>query len=445
MLADDILNVDKEYYPHEDSRGSSYAEPKIPCLDEIPESEIDKEVAKAKVKDEGVYILNTLCKKKILTPEQEIGLTKSISDYRKLIFSKLLSYQAVRAKIYQDLDCSLNVIRRCEDRMSLDDIVYLEEGELDKFRKSYMKIQKGKHSGKALSQLVRTTEYKADYYDDIIDVTEKQMPELYEKNKKLSENARHLNQLKEELFYSNIKLIPFVMKRFFGMAKHLTFGDMFQEGSTGLIKAVSKYEHKKNNRFSTYAVWWIRQSMTKAIYDKDNEIRMPVHKYEKFNAFWKASSKLFNELGREPADHEIAQYLGAEVKHVRELRKMLAKPTSLSLSLGEDITLGDILPGDDKDNTEAKATNKIFQEQLMTILANKLTERELYVIKGRFLEDKTLQEIGEEVKLSRERIRQIEAKALRKARYAVLKSKLRDASAFIDDYFPGNGNNGTHE
>lgn len=259
--------------------------------------------------------------------------------------------------------------------------------------------------------------------------SEEEKTEIKEEIKTLQRDVDKGADAKKRLAEANLRLVVSIAKRYVG--RGMLFLDLIQEGNLGLIKAVEKFDYKKGYKFSTYATWWIRQAITRAIADQARTIRIPVHMVETINKLIRVSRQLLQELGREPSPEEIAKEMNMPVERVREILKISQEPVSLETPIGEeeDSHLGDFIKDDNVPVPADAAAFTLLKEQLEEVLGT-LTEREQKVLTLRFgLEDgraRTLEEVGKEFNVTRERIRQIEAKALRKLRHPSRSRKLKD-------------------
>ena len=259
--------------------------------------------------------------------------------------------------------------------------------------------------------------------------SEEEKAEIKAEIKTLQRDVDKGADAKKRLAEANLRLVVSIAKRYVG--RGMLFLDLIQEGNLGLIKAVEKFDYKKGYKFSTYATWWIRQAITRAIADQARTIRIPVHMVETINKLIRVSRQLLQELGREPSPEEIAKEMNMPVERVREILKISQEPVSLETPIGEeeDSHLGDFIKDDNVPVPADAAAFTLLKEQLEEVLGT-LTEREQKVLTLRFgLEDgraRTLEEVGKEFNVTRERIRQIEAKALRKLRHPSRSRKLKD-------------------
>ena len=371
------------------------------------------EMNMGKFSEKLVGLLELAKKKKNVLEYQEI------SDYFK---DQPLDAEQMD-KIFDFLEASgVDVLRITEnsaddlmldDDMDIDGLDDEEEVELDK-------IDLSVPEGVSIEDPVRM------YLKEIGKVPLLSAEEEIELAKKMEQGDENA---KKRLAEANLRLVVSIAKRYVG--RGMLFLDLIQEGNLGLIKAVEKFDYRKGYKFSTYATWWIRQAITRAIADQARTIRIPVHMVETINKLIRVSRQLLQELGREPTPEEIAEEMDMPVDRVREILKISQEPVSLETPIGEeeDSHLGDFIQDDNVPVPADAAAFTLLKEQLEEVLGT-LTEREQKVLTLRFgLEDgraRTLEEVGKEFNVTRERIRQIEAKALRKLRHPSRSRKLRD-------------------
>ena len=371
------------------------------------------EMNMGKFSEKLVGLLELAKKKKNVLEYQEI------SDYFK---DQPLDAEQMD-KIFDFLEASgVDVLRITEnsaddlmldDDMDIDGLDDEEEVELDK-------IDLSVPEGVSIEDPVRM------YLKEIGKVPLLSAEEEIELAKKMEQGDENA---KKRLAEANLRLVVSVAKRYVG--RGMLFLDLIQEGNLGLIKAVEKFDYRKGYKFSTYATWWIRQAITRAIADQARTIRIPVHMVETINKLIRVSRQLLQELGREPTPEEIAEEMDMPVDRVREILKISQEPVSLETPIGEeeDSHLGDFIQDDNVPVPADAAAFTLLKEQLVEVLGT-LTEREQKVLRLRFgLDDgraRTLEEVGKEFNVTRERIRQIEAKALRKLRHPSRSRKLKD-------------------
>ena len=371
------------------------------------------EMNMGKFSEKLVGLLELAKKKKNVLEYQEI------SDYFK---DQPLDAEQMD-KIFDFLEASgVDVLRITEnsaddlmldDDMDIDGLDDEEEVELDK-------IDLSVPEGVSIEDPVRM------YLKEIGKVPLLSAEEEIELAKKMEQGDENA---KKRLAEANLRLVVSIAKRYVG--RGMLFLDLIQEGNLGLIKAVEKFDYRKGYKFSTYATWWIRQAITRAIADQASTIRIPVHMVETINKLIRVSRQLLQELGREPTPEEIAEEMDMPVDRVREILKISQEPVSLETPIGEeeDSHLGDFIQDDNVPVPADAAAFTLLKEQLVEVLGT-LTEREQKVLRLRFgLDDgraRTLEEVGKEFNVTRERIRQIEAKALRKLRHPSRSRKLKD-------------------
>lgn len=345
---------------------------------------------------------------------------KSILEIQEIneVFSDMELEAEQMEKIFEYLESqNIDVLRISPDTDDADDVEILltDEDEVD-----MEKIDLSVPDGISIEDPVRM------YLKEIGKVPLLSAEEEIELAKRMAEGDE---DVKKRLAEANLRLVVSIAKRYVG--RGMLFLDLIQEGNLGLIKAVEKFDYQKGFKFSTYATWWIRQAITRAIADQARTIRIPVHMVETINKLIRVSRQLLQELGREPLPEEIAEELDMPVERVREILKISQEPVSLETPIGEeeDSHLGDFIQDDNVPVPAEAAAATLLKEQLGEVL-DTLTDREQKVLRLRFgMNDgraRTLEEVGKEFDVTRERIRQIEAKALRKLRHPSRSRKLRD-------------------
>lgn len=345
---------------------------------------------------------------------------KSILEIQEIneVFSDMELEAEQMGKIFEYLESqNIDVLRISPDTDDADDVEILltDEDEVD-----MEKIDLSVPDGISIEDPVRM------YLKEIGKVPLLSAEEEIELAKRMAEGDE---DAKKRLAEANLRLVVSIAKRYVG--RGMLFLDLIQEGNLGLIKAVEKFDYQKGFKFSTYATWWIRQAITRAIADQARTIRIPVHMVETINKLIRVSRQLLQELGREPLPEEIAEELDMPVERVREILKISQEPVSLETPIGEeeDSHLGDFIQDDNVPVPAEAAAATLLKEQLGEVL-DTLTDREQKVLRLRFgMNDgraRTLEEVGKEFDVTRERIRQIEAKALRKLRHPSRSRKLRD-------------------
>lgn len=332
-------------------------------------------------------------------------------------------------ELVEDLDKELEEIEVTKEE--LEDLSVPEGINIDDHVKMYLK-EIGKVNLLTAEEEMSLAKRMADGEEAKIQLSEMGEDISDEDKKQLDFLISDGEKAKKSLAEANLRLVVSIAKRYVG--RGMLFLDLIQEGNLGLIKAVDKFDYTKGYKFSTYATWWIRQAITRAIADQARTIRIPVHMVETINKLVRVSRQLVQELGREPTPEELAKELNMPVEKVREISKISQEPVSLETPIGEeeDSHLGDFIPDDDAPAPSEAASFVLLKEQLGDVLKT-LTPREAKVLRLRFgLDDgraRTLEEVGKEFEVTRERIRQIEAKALRKLRHPSRSKKLKD---FLD-------------
>lgn len=370
------------------------------------------EMNMAKFSEKLVELLELAKKKKNVLEYQEIN------DFFK---DQQLNVEQME-KVFDFLEASgVDVLRITggDDEIMLDDDMDIEKLD-DEEEVELDKIDLSVPEGVSIEDPVRM------YLKEIGKVSLLTADEEIELAKRMEQGDE---EAKKRLAEANLRLVVSIAKRYVG--RGMLFLDLIQEGNLGLIKAVEKFDYRKGYKFSTYATWWIRQAITRAIADQARTIRIPVHMVETINKLIRVSRQLLQELGREPTPEEIAEEMDMSVERVREILKISQEPVSLETPIGEeeDSHLGDFIQDDNVPVPADAAAFTLLKEQLIEVLGT-LTEREQKVLRLRFgLDDgraRTLEEVGKEFNVTRERIRQIEAKALRKLRHPSRSRKLKD-------------------
>ena len=373
---------------------------------------------------------------------------KNVLDYKEIMdYFQDTDFEADKMeKVFEFLEgCNIDV-KMNDDEVEEDDIILSDEDDID-IEKIDLSVPDGvgledpvrmylKEIGK-VPLLSADEEITFAKKMELGAAMKKQMEENIEAFRALSpqeqkEYKKAIDQgemAKKRLAEANLRLVVSIAKRYVG--RGMLFLDLIQEGNLGLIKAVEKFDYRKGYKFSTYATWWIRQAITRAIADQARTIRIPVHMVETINKLVRVSRQLLQELGREPSPEEIAAAMDIPVERVREIQKISQEPVSLETPIGEeeDSHLGDFIQDDNVPVPAEAAASTLLKEQLVEVLGT-LTEREQKVLRLRFGMDdgraRTLEEVGKEFNVTRERIRQIEAKALRKLRHPSRSRKLKD-------------------
>ena len=342
---------------------------------------------------------------------------KNVLDYQEIMtFFQDTDFEADKMeKVFEILELKKVDVRMNDVPDEDEDIILDDEDEID-----IEKIDLSVPDGIGLDDPVRM------YLKEIGKVPLLSADEEIEYAKRMEEGDE---EAKKRLAEANLRLVVSIAKKYVG--RGMLFLDLIQEGNLGLIRAAEKFDHERGFKFSTYATWWIRQAITRAIADQARTIRIPVHMVETINKLVRVQRQLLQELGREPSPEEIAENMDIPVERVREIQKISQEPVSLETPIGEeeDSHLGDFIQDDNVPVPAEAAASTLLKEQLVEVLGT-LTEREQKVLRLRFGMDdgraRTLEEVGKEFNVTRERIRQIEAKALRKLRHPSRSRKLRD-------------------
>mgnify|MGYP002511658025 CR=1 FL=1 len=368
-----------------------------------------------------------------LTPQAPVSEDKKQAAFKKLVErgkqTGHLSTQEIDTLIVE-LDLDVEELEKLNEQIDAANISIIDDFSAEAFESLSLEVDLPKETDAADTVAVNDNAAMDDpvkvYLKEIGKVPLLTAEEEIELAIRISDDDENA---KKRLAEANLRLVVSIAKRYVG--RGMQFLDLIQEGNLGLIKAVDKFDYTKGFKFSTYATWWIRQAITRAIADQARTIRIPVHMVETINKLIRVSRQLLQELGREPSPEEIAEVLDMPVERVREILKISQEPVSLETPIGEeeDSHLGDFIQDDNVPVPAEAAAATLLKEQLDEVL-DTLTEREQKVLRLRFgMNDgraRTLEEVGKEFDVTRERIRQIEAKALRKLRHPSRSRKLRD-------------------
>ena len=406
---------------------------------------VETEEMKAKFQEKMKELLEIGKKKRNILEYQEISdFFKDMNlDAEKMeeVLDILEKHNVDVLKIVDDDDDDDEIILEADDEVEMESIdlsvpdgisvedpvrMYLKEiGKVPLLSaEEEIELAQKMETGNVAAEKIQILKSRIEETDD-----EAEKEEIRAEIKELQKDEGVGAEAKKRLAEANLRLVVSIAKRYVG--RGMLFLDLIQEGNLGLIKAVEKFDYRKGYKFSTYATWWIRQAITRAIADQARTIRIPVHMVETSNKLIRVSRQLLQELGREPAPEEIAEVMNMPVDRVREILKISQEPVSLETPIGEeeDSHLGDFIKDDNVPVPADAAAFTLLKEQLEEVLGT-LTEREQKVLTLRFgLEDgraRTLEEVGKEFNVTRERIRQIEAKALRKLRHPSRSRKLKD-------------------
>ena len=406
---------------------------------------VETEEMKAKFQEKMKELLEIGKKKRNILEYQEISdFFKDMNlDAEKMeeVLDILEKHNVDVLKIVDDDDDDDEIILEADDEVEMESIdlsvpdgvsvedpvrMYLKEiGKVPLLSaEEEIELAQKMETGNVAAEKIQILKSRIEETDD-----EAEQEEIRAEIKELQKDEGVGAEAKKRLAEANLRLVVSIAKRYVG--RGMLFLDLIQEGNLGLIKAVEKFDYRKGYKFSTYATWWIRQAITRAIADQARTIRIPVHMVETINKLIRVSRQLLQELGREPAPEEIAEVMNMPVDRVREILKISQEPVSLETPIGEeeDSHLGDFIKDDNVPVPADAAAFTLLKEQLEEVLGT-LTEREQKVLTLRFgLEDgraRTLEEVGKEFNVTRERIRQIEAKALRKLRHPSRSRKLKD-------------------